>query len=304
MPSSYFPKIFYFRKVLKEIKPDLIISYCWGTSDWVIANSFKQIAPHIHNEEGFFDESPDKQLYRRWVIRSIFFRKVNCLLVPSLFLKNLAMKSWRIPENTIEYIPNGISIHNTNEKPNKAAYKCILVIVAAIHPIKNHLRLLKTFQKLVALHKIKLWVVGDGPDRDKIDKFIMNNNLTDHVELFGFRNHPEVFLNQAHIFCLTSDSEQMPMTVLEAMAAGLPVMATDVGDIKYMVSEDNKEFIVAPNNEGLFMLQLEKLIINSEICGRIGKKNREKCAAHFSIEKMLMAHDTLYRKTANFRQGI
>jgi L-malate glycosyltransferase len=298
IPANPVSKWRLFRKTLKAVSPDLVITYCWGTSDWVIANSMYRIAPHIHNEEGFFDETPEKQLFRRWIVRRVFFGKTNRLLVPSLFLKTLATESWKIPDKKVAHIPNGIDMEPYQIRSVTTTEPCILVIVAAIHPIKNHLRLLTAFKHLRARRNIRLWVVGDGPDRSSVEEFIHSNTLSDHIDLFGFQEHPETFLCKADIFCLTSDSEQMPMTVLEAMASGLPIMATDVGDIRHMVSLENKEFIVPCHENDLFEQKLETLILDSDIRKKIGIANRKKCENLFTSHMMVTKHAALYSTTA------
>ena len=97
-----------------------------------------------------------------------------------------------------------------------------------------------------------------------------------------------------NIFALSSDSEQFPLSVVEAMAAGLPVVAPAVGDIADMVSEANAEFIAPPGNEEELRMALVQLAVSKDLRREVGEANRAKAVAQFDEAKMVATYRRLY----------
>jgi glycosyltransferase involved in cell wall biosynthesis len=104
----------------------------------------------------------------------------------------------------------------------------------------------------------------------------------------------ECALGLFDVFAVTSDTEQMPYSVLEAMAAGLPIVATDVGDIKAMVATDNRTLIVTCQDEARFVQALTTLSNDRDLRSRIGLSNRERVRQEYGIDRMIAAYDRLF----------
>jgi len=109
----------------------------------------------------------------------------------------------------------------------------------------------------------------------------------------GYSATPEHYFASFDVFALSSDTEQMPLCLLEAAASGLPVAATDVGDVKAILSADNAPFIVPRDAEALARAMLA-LIDNRVLATQIGEANRALCAAQFSQDAMFAAHWRLW----------
>lgn len=297
LPQNIFPKVKELRKILKDHKPDLIVTYGWGATDAVIANSIFPVAPLIHIEEGFLDESPENQILIRRVIRTVFFKAARFLCVPSEYLKGVAKRKWFMRDKNIRFIANGIDTELFNVKSEKDSNATIkLSIIASLHPIKNHSRMFRVFAEVAKSADVKLIVAGEGVDKEMLLNYIKELGIEGKVEMRGFVSNPQSILEESDIFCLSSNSEQMPMTILEAMAASLPVVATDVGDVKSMVSEENKAFIVSQDDENLFAKNILQIVNDSKLRNKLGLLNRTLCEAKYTREIMIDNMKSLYEE--------
>ncbi|MGQ0661587.1 glycosyltransferase, partial [Sphingosinicella sp.] len=110
----------------------------------------------------------------------------------------------------------------------------------------------------------------------------------------GFLARPADWIGHLDIFALSSDSEQFPISLVEAMAAGLPAVATDVGDVAAMVADDNRPLIVEPADEAAFAAALDTLADRDDLRREIGLANREKAEALYDERAMIAAYGRLY----------
>jgi L-malate glycosyltransferase len=303
-PKNIIGNIIRIRKTLREVGPALLVSYAWGTMEWAIANSFKKICPNIHALEGFGDDEVHRQKLRRNLTRMLFLPTCARVVTCSDFLMQLAVNSWRVPRNKILFIPNGVDIslfskQKTETVISRMAKECVtLGIVATLSPLKNHLRLLRVLEQLSDEIIFKLIVAGDGQEMQRLKNYTnASHKLQGRVDFRGHCDEPWKVLEQVDILCLSSDTEQMPMSVLEGMAAGLPVISTDVGDVGKMLSYENKSFVVPKNNEHMYGEKLKELIINFKLQKTIGKANQKKCIREYSKHNMIQKYENLY---ANF----
>ena len=110
----------------------------------------------------------------------------------------------------------------------------------------------------------------------------------------GFLSEPARWIGHFDIFALSSDSEQFPLSLVEAMAAGLPAVATQVGDIPFIVADDNKPLIVEAADEAAFAAALDGLSDRPDLRRAIGLANRERAAAEFDEKAMIARYGRLY----------
>ena len=224
------------------------------------------------------------------------------VIVPSLVLQDIATRIWRLPANKVRYLPNGIDCDRFARQPDRELVTALqipndaLVIgtVAALRKEKNLIRLVRVFASLPRDIEARLVIIGDGPERPALEQVIANLNVSARVVLVGALGQPERLLGRFDIFALSSDTEQMPYSVLEAMAAGLPVVSTNVGDVKRMLTPENADFIVPIVDENRLAHQLLRLLQNSVLRVRIGKANQQKVHSEYSMEHMVDCYATLF----------
>ena len=115
--------------------------------------------------------------------------------------------------------------------------------VAALRPEKNLARLLRAFRLVADVMPARLVIAGDGPERPGLEQLTRDLGLSGLVRFTGHLDDPAALYRTLDIFALSSDTEQMPLSVIEAMASGLPVAATAVGDVAAMLAAENQAFV-------------------------------------------------------------
>jgi len=289
-----------FRAAYRELEPDLICTYNWGAIEAVMALGFgldsqKTIA-HVHFEDGFGpDETPIKQNRARVFARKVLLRK-SMTIVPSKTLYHLATKGWRLPLGRVQHIPNGIDSDRFDvlERVYDHARPVMIGTVGAFRPEKNMLRLIRLYDEHSADNDTRLMLIGDGPEMEFLAEKAKSAKRHEQINLPGATSEPEKLYKEFDIFALTSDTEQMPISLIEAMMAGLPVVATNVGDVMTMVSEENKPFIVAVDDEVSLLQSLEKLIANPDLRELVGKANQQKARSYFDRNTMITEFEKLF----------
>jgi glycosyltransferase involved in cell wall biosynthesis len=281
------------RRAVAEIAPDVLITSNWGSIEWALINLFPAV-PHIHMEDGFGPEERDHQLPRRVWTRRLALRRALVML-PSRTLLAIAEGVWKLPRGNLRYIPNGIDL--TRFRPVTATTardgaKVTIGTVAGLRAEKNVERLLRAFAILRADRPASLIVAGDGPERARLERLAGELGIAADVSFVGQLDDPAPLYHRLDIFALSSDTEQMPISVLEAMAAGLPVAATDVGDIAGMISTSNAGFLAARDAPSLAD-SLARLA--SDVWSRrtIGAANRARVEQDYDLARMVRAHAAL-----------
>ncbi|MDR3536848.1 MAG: glycosyltransferase, partial [Acetobacteraceae bacterium] len=147
------------------------------------------------------------------------------------------------------------------------------------------------------LAPVRLVIVGDGPERAALEAQVASLGLVGQVTFTGHREDTPALYAGFDLFALSSDTEQMPLSVLEAMASGLPVAATDVGDVAAMLAAENAGFVV-PLAEDALAGALAALIDDPELRRRLGTANRTKAAREFDQATMAQRWRALWDGTA------
>ncbi|WP_339694612.1 glycosyltransferase [uncultured Parasphingorhabdus sp.] len=283
---------------------DLILSYNWGSMDGVMARTLFSRAgglpPLIHHEDGFNEDEQEKLNWKRNWFRKFALGDARALVVPSEKLAKIARDVWKQPEQKIQRIPNGIDVKRFDKKPQRGALpgftkrdgEVVVGTVAGLRAIKNLPRLVRACA--AAGDNVRLVIVGEGPEKDTILAEAQRVGLGDRLLMPGFMADPARYIGLFDIFALSSDSEQFPISLIEAMAAGLPVSATDVGDIKSMVSQANQGFVKPLPDESKFQESLTTLVQHQQLREDLGMQNRLKAQAEYNESKMLARYGLLY----------
>ncbi|MBS1809165.1 MAG: glycosyltransferase family 4 protein [Acidobacteria bacterium] len=295
-----------FSRLLKQLKPDVLLTYNWGSIEWGLANALSRVCPHFHWEEGFAPEEVVRQKTRRIYARRLFLSNAQKVVVPSRVLERIAQQVWKFPASRVSYIPNGVDVdkysrsfsheHNLTFIPELTKHQGKLLVgtVATLRQEKNIPRLIRAFTQAATHLDAILAIVGNGPEYQSLLQLVQNNNLSEKVILLGHKDDPAEIVKQFDVFAISSDTEQMPISVLEAMAAGCPIVGTEVGDIKEMVASANKSFLCPAVDEAAFANKLQQLLTDAVLRAQIGQQNYERCKELFDKSVMYRNYENLY----------
>ncbi len=286
-----------FRAKLREWQPDVLVTHNWGSIEWAMAN-LPRVCRHIHIEDGFGPEEQSTQLTRRvWTRRLVLARRT--VVVPSRNLERIAKSVWRLPARRVMYIPNGIDLDRfaTPRDPKPATHgggdRLIIGTVSALRPEKNFPRLLRAFRLAGEQCAARLVLAGSGPEREGLQRLAAQLGISDRVHFAGHVAAPAALYAEFDVFALSSDTEQMPLSVIEAMAAGLPVAGTDVGDVRTMLAPENAPFI-GPRSDEALATSLLTLLRDPALRRRVGEANRLKAQTDYDQETMFQAYAALF----------
>lgn len=282
---------------------DIVLTYNWGAMDVVMAHTVfaeaLSLPPLIHHEDGFNEDETEELKTRRNWYRRIATGRTSALVVPSQVLENIALDVWKQPRARVLRIPNGIDTKAFAKSPKPGALRLIkregenwIGTLAGLRPVKQLPMLVEACAQLP--ENWHLVIIGDGPEKEAILTAADRFEISHRVHLPGAISDPASITGLFDIFALSSKSEQFPLSVVEAMAAGLPVAAPDVGDVKAIVSEPNKPFIARPGSADALASMLSELVANAELRGQLGEANRERARARFDEGHMIEAYRKLY----------
>jgi glycosyltransferase involved in cell wall biosynthesis len=162
--------------------------------------------------------------------------------------------------------------------------------VAGLRAVKNLPRLVRAFAA-AAPPEARLVIVGEGPERGRIEEEAARQGVAERLVLPGFMADPAAWIGHFDVFALSSDSEQFPISLVEAMAAGLPCISTDVGDVAGMVAPENRFSI---GGETVLAAALARFLADPGLRRAVGKANRRLAAEAYDEGVMISRYATLY----------
>jgi len=279
---------------------DLVLSYNWGAMDGVMAHRvfapFRDLPPLIHHEDGFNEDESVRRNWKRSAFRRLALPTAEALVVPSTLLERIAADEWRARRRTV-MIRNGIDTAAYGAAPSvtipeleRRPGEVVIGTVAGLRKVKDLPRLVRAVAALPG--NVRLVIVGEGPERVAIAAEAAASGIADRLVMPGFMAEPARWIGHFDLLALSSASEQAPIAVIEAMAAGLPVVSPDVGDVTAMVAPENRHFIAA--DEAGFRAALAEVAADPVLRARIGAANRRVAAERFDESAMVAAYENLY----------
>lgn len=285
---------------------DLVLTYDWTAIDAVMARRVfaRGLPPVIHHEDGFVGAEAGGLRRDRTIYRRLALSAAHALVVPSRALERIALETWKQPRARVHRIGNGVATALYAERPDPRALpgfvrherELAIGAVGALLPHKDLPALVRAVGGLSA--RFRLVIVGDGPERAAVERAALAMGIDDRVVLTGAVERPYRYMGLFDLLALSSTSEQSPTSVVEAMAAGLPVVSPPVGDVAEMVAPENLPFVTEHPGEVRLRDAIQTLAGDPALRERIGAANRAKARAEFDEIDMIARYAALYAEVA------
>jgi len=261
----------------------------------------------------------------RWQQTANFGRRIGqrCLLADAFVAPaeniEVELAEAGYPSQRIVRIPNGVSVGPLRDATRQAKAREALaeighelalprdaplaVYVGRLHQAKGLRHLAAAFKKIVARRSnARLWLVGHGPDRGALIDRVHDLDLRGRIVLPGVFDDVEELLHAADVFVLPSHEEGMSISLLEAMAAGVPVVTTDIPGNRPLVTDGQHGLLVPPGDVPALAEAIARVLDEPETATRLAAAARRRVEEHFTLAQTVAAHEELFsRLTAEKR---
>ncbi len=286
-------------KLLRAYKPDVVHSYNLATLELQVLSALSGVKVRVHAEHGrdVYDPFGDNKKYQllRRLVSPFIHTWVSVSTELHMWLKNTV----GISTSKTKLIRNGIDtkLFTPQHKPSD---EFVVGNVGRLNPIKNQTLLIDAFclaayRNAEFAQKARLSIVGEGESESILHDHITSKNMAKKISLIGLREDmPDVYRSFS-VFVMSSIGEGIPMTLLEAMASGVPAIVTDVGGMPEVVT--GKEGIVVPSqNADALADSLILLFESSDLLNSFANASRERICKYFDEDKMVSDYLSLYNQ--------
>jgi len=222
----------------------------------------------------------------------------DCIVPVSEATAEVARRVERVPAHKLRVIRNGIDLAEFPARAQPSGSTPAPAIhVARLQRIKDQPTLLRAVRQVVDVEPdFQLDIVGDGPDRAELHALAQDLELDGHVRFLGSRDDVSRLLSSASLFVLSSLSEGIPLTLLEAMATGLPAVATDVGGNREIVIPGETGLLVPAGSPPALAEALRALWADPDRARRLGAAGRRRVEQEFDMRQVVARYENLYQE--------
>lgn len=302
----------YFRlwKALRQLKPDLVHTYNFGALDAALVAKLAGVHRVVHAERGRDANDPNGESRKYRALRRWLAPFIDRYLAVSRDLQDWLTEKVGIDPSRVVCIPNGIDAASyvvapatKRERPLLGDFappgSIVIGTVGRLDPVKDQQGLISAFKLLCesapqSREKLRLVIAGEGSQRAALEAKIADLELGNQVCLLGNRRDVPTLLAEFDVFALSSVAEGMPGVLLEAMAAGLPVVATDVGGVAEVVTRGHTGLLVPARDVRALTKALSRYVSDEFLRQQHGQAGRHSVEAGFGLDGMLSAYIALY----------
>lgn len=301
--NKEFNRLFKLIKLIKAIKPDIVHTYMFS------ANSYGRIAAIltgvpiiIASERNLPEIGKDKNIYQIFCdkLLAMFSDGIIC---NSFKASDTLVKKYSFNAKKIFTVHNGINVIDFLKEKNssnckKQSASKVIGTIGRLYPQKNHKLFIDTAKAILAISgnsNIKFLIVGDGPLRNELENYSERLGIENSVIFTGERSNIPELLQSMDIFVMTSLYEGMSNSIMEAMVAGLPVVATDVGGNSELIIQNETGYLCPLKDKTAFVNAIVNLINNESEAKKLGENGRRKILNEFTIEKMIQNTESIYK---------
>jgi sugar transferase (PEP-CTERM/EpsH1 system associated) len=290
-------------RLFRRVRPDVVHTHAWGTlCEGMIAARLARVPVVIHGEHGTLQLKPRQARVQRWA-----WRRAGHLLSVSSRLADRMAERVGVPRDHVTVIRNGVDLSRFATAPRDQARRAlglppdalVLGAVGRLVEVKNHALLIDAAAQLAASGVVcSIVIAGDGPLRADLEGRISALGLSDRVRLLGHRSDVEQVFAALDVFVLPSRSEGMSNTILEAMAAGLPVVATNVGGADELVVDGETGLLVHEGSVPALTTALRDLAADASRRTAMGRAGRLRIERQFSLKTMIREYERFYLRAS------
>ena len=297
----------------KKILPELILFN--SAEDEVIAPLWASFLCHIPNRAmvvhwaqspdslSFFKKKSGIPFPSRYAIKTRLLRAISYMLLHKIiFVNNITRKAfirlYKIPPKRCETIYNGVNLSKFSnaadqrqiirKKLNLKPSECMIFASGNLTQVKGHIYLIHAMKRLLAEGiDFKCFIAGQGELKESLHQKILDLGIEKNVTLLGYRNDIPLLLSATDIFCMPSLNEALGYSLLEALAAGIPIVASNVGGIPEVITDGIDGILCEPGNEEKLYLAIKKLWGNDNLRKEMALNGLKKVEEKFSLTKTL-----------------
>jgi len=291
-----------FRTAMKKARPALVHNH--QCTPWIYAQVARipsASPPLLVTEHGRFH--PDFRNPKRVLANRLLIRRSDRAVAVGEGVKTALATNEGIPQSRISVIYNGIDLarfeasatggREVRRALGLADTDRIALHVARLDTIKDHDTALRAMERLSSeIPELKLLIVGEGPEADRIDARIEELGLASTARRLGLRADVPDLLAASDLLLLTSVSEGIPLALIEAMAARVPIVSTDVGGVSEVVG--TSALLVPPGDDEELAAAVARLCREPDLGPRLSQAGKERALRHFSLDAMAHRYRELY----------
>lgn len=286
-------------RLLRQVRPDVVHTHAWGTLiEGLVAARLARVPRVVHGEHGTLQLRP----YQRWIQRAAWGRADRVLSVSTLLAERMSRETG-YPAGRIHTIRNGVDLSRfgrtdragARDELGLAADAIVIGTAGRLVPVKDHRTLLEAIASLRrAERRVALLIAGDGPLREPLQAAAAALGIGDQVRLLGHRPQIERVLAALDVFVLSSVSEGLSNTILEAMASSLPVVATNVGGAAELVVDGATGLLVPSRAPQALADALARLLDAPPLRRTMGQAARRRAESEFALPSVIRKYEQLY----------
>lgn len=250
---------------------------------------------------------PDYPRPKRMLANRLLLERRDRVVAVGRAVQRALIDNEGIPSRFIQVIYNGVRLSSyapgiadgmvVRQELGLSPRDFVLMQVARLDPLKDHVTAIHVLERVLhQRHDAKLVLVGEGPELNTLQELVRRRSLEPYVRFLGLRKDVGRLLAAADTCLLTSISEGIPLTLIEAMAAGLPVVATNVGGVPEVVEDGRTGFLVPHGDQSGLADRLLRLADSPALRQEMGRLGRERALLTFSEEQMHAAYQDLYEE--------
>lgn len=287
----------------RRLQPDLVHTRNWGTVDGIIGARLARVPAVIHSEHGWDTLAPPRR--RAWALRALS-PWIDFVVAVSDHLGHHLSEHVGIRRTKVSVIRNGVDgrrfrpvadRHRLRRELGLEPAGPLVIAVGRLDPVKNYPGLIAAFGEVRRLApEARLVIVGNGPEQHRIEHEVSRRDLGSAVRLVGFRDDVDAWLAAADIFTHCSLSEGMTNAALEAMATGLPVVASRVGGLQEIVVDGVTGRLVPCADANALANAVADYCNDPPTRAQHGHAGRERVLGEFTREAMTVAYVDLYER--------